>query len=483
VPEPDGEPPKQYKVGEAVTFVLTKGGVITGIVTTPAGDPVVAIGVRARMIRDAKGQRVPGIRAYDNTTDDRGIYRLYGLRAGTYIVVAGARPQYGNAGGDAFDTYLPTYAPSSARDTAAEISVRNGEETANIDIRYRGELGRTISGTTRGSVAGESVAAEIILTSIEPDGGQSNTSYSQRSDSAGFVFLGIADGDYYLTAQTYGPGERELSEPRLIKVRGVDIEGIELTSRPMASITGRVVLEHSKATECTGKDRPLFNETFISAWHKQTEAAKNQPQFIWNAGPPVSADAQGNFRMRGLAASQYFFAARFPAKSWYLQSISFPAPAATGAKTGQTNKPIDATRVWTNVKAGERRSRFTVKIPQGAGPLRGQNALREGETLPEKLFVYLVPVEKEKADDILRFYGAAVTPDGKILMNNVAPGSYRVLAQPAGDDVESPVRKLRWPDETETRARLRRDAEAAKTEIELKPCQNMVNFQVPLKGN
>ena len=45
-----------------------------------------------------------------------------------------------------FDT--PTYAPSSTRDNAAEVSVTSGEET-NVDIRYRGEPGYIISGTVK----------------------------------------------------------------------------------------------------------------------------------------------------------------------------------------------------------------------------------------------------------------------------------------------------------------------------------------------
>jgi uncharacterized lipoprotein YbaY len=53
-PEPESAREKRYKVGDSLTFVLTKGGVITGIVTTGLGDPVVGINVRARMIRDDK---------------------------------------------------------------------------------------------------------------------------------------------------------------------------------------------------------------------------------------------------------------------------------------------------------------------------------------------------------------------------------------------------------------------------------------------
>ncbi len=473
--DPENRSPKQYKVGDSANFVLIKGGVINGMVTTTAGDPVIGIPVRAQMIRDDKGKLITnGFMIRENTTDDRGLYRIYGLPPGTYFVVAGGSPRYGYSAGTVFETNLPTYAPSSTRDTAAEISVRAGEEISNIDIRYRGDPGRTVSGVARRATASEFSMLNINLTPVT-EGPESGLSYSQQTESAGFVFFGVADGDYYLTAQTYQErGEVEISDARLIKVRGGDVEGIELAVRPMASISGRVVLEESKTAECKDKDRPAFKETFISAWHRQTEAAKTLPPFIWSLGQPAPADAQGNVTLRNLAPSQYHFVARFPTKSWYLQSISFAAPGA------KTSKLIDASRVWTNVNTGEKLSGLTVTLTQGAATLNGQIALREGETLPEKLFVYAVPAEKERAGDVLRFYGVAVGADGKIAMNSVAPGHYWVLAQVASDEAESPMRKLRWPDETEMRARLRRDAEAAKTEIELKPCQNVVDFQVPL---
>jgi hypothetical protein len=41
--------------------------------------------------------------------------------------------------------------------------------------------------------------------------------------------------------------------------------------------------------------------------------------------------------------------------------------------------------------------------------------------------------------------------------------------------------KLRTPNETEMRARLRREAEAAKTEIELKPCQTVNDYKLSVK--
>jgi hypothetical protein len=133
---------------------------------------------------------------------------------------------------------------------------------------------------------------------------------------------------------------------------------------------------------------------------------------------------------------------------------------------------------WTRVKPGDRLSGLTVTLTQGAASLSGEIVVGEGETVSEKLVVYLAPVEREKADNVLRFYAALVSKDGKVELTNIAPGRYWVLAQPATDDAASPLTKLRLPDEVETRLRLRRAAEAAKTEIELKPCQNVADFRI-----
>jgi hypothetical protein len=269
---------------------------------------------------------------------------------------------------------------------------------------------------------------------------------------------------------SYGTdGEWLLSAAKRITVRGADVTGIELTTTPLSSVAGRVVLEESKAIECTDKRRPLFTETMVSAEQNQKEASKYIPHPYWPMGRHAGADAQGNVLLKFLLPGRYQFVPEFAGKYWYLHSILLALP---GSKT----TPVNAARTWTTVKPGERLSGLTITLAQGAASLRGQVAISEGETLPERLFVYLVPAEREKADDVLRFYAAAVSPEGKIALNNLAPGRYWILVKPAVDA------NLRSPDETETRSRLRRDAEAAKNEIEFKPCQNLVDFKLALRS-
>ena len=93
-------------------------------------------------------------------------------RSGRYVVWAGGGGQSYSI--DPYDDDVPTYSPGSNRDTAAEITVRAGEETTNVDIRYRGESGRTVSGTVTNAPGGSS-AVVVILSSVLEGGPQLNS--------------------------------------------------------------------------------------------------------------------------------------------------------------------------------------------------------------------------------------------------------------------------------------------------------------------
>jgi Carboxypeptidase regulatory-like domain len=482
--DPDNTQAAYYRVGDSVKLELIKGGVITGKVTTTTGDPVVAVRVRAHMIRDGNGQPSRyGTTFRDRTTDDRGVYRIYGLAPGTYIVSAGGGDNYSSFNVNAYDTDAPTYAPASTRDTAMEINVRAGEDTASIDIRYRGEPGHVVSGVANGSGdAAQPFGFTITLSSIFNGVSQSSNSIFQPSGGRGFVFNGVADGEYDVTAQSFLPGgEGAVSDPLRIKVKGGDITGIVLSTKPLGSITGRVVLEESKVPECKGKRRPLFRETLVTPWHNEKNAAKDRPQFLWSLGGPTLPDKEGYFTLRNLAPGQYRFSSRSFAKYWFLQSISLQSAVAPAAKAAPANRPVDAARNWTTVKPGDRLSGLTITLAEGAASLRGNVQLAESERVPAKLYLHLVPAEKDKAEDVLRFFATAVNSDGTFSLGNLPPGRYWALARVSDESLAQLSSKLRLPDEADTRARLRREAEAAKTEIEFKPCQNMTDYQLPLK--
>lgn len=458
------------RIGARVTLTMIKGGVLTGKVIDANGDPVVNVNVRAHLVRYG-GQAAVGGWTQGSATDDRGVYRIYGLLEGSYVVFAGGpgrlKSQYLES---VFDFDVPTYAPSSTRETAAEFAVRLGEEVS-ADIRYRSEQGRVISGDVVRAQSTTSFSVRMIT------GGEAGNQ-AEGFTSGSFVFKGVADGNYTLMAQSYGPeGDTAVSELKQVTMQGADVTGIKLTTKLLGSVSGRVVLDETKLAECNNKEHPLSTETSVFAWYKDDEAAKQIPRFI-RAKDPARPDEKGNFLLQNLAPGSYYFGPRLKARQWYVHSITFGPPPNAATKTKHT----DATRVWTNVKMEDRLSGLTITLAQGGASLRGDLGLAPGERAPAGTFLYLVPAEREKANDVLRFFTTPVDRNGSFELNNIAPGRYWVLTQVDGEDsAASPSAKARLPHESETRTQLRREAEAAKTEIEIKPCLDVAGYKLKSK--
>jgi hypothetical protein len=293
----------------------------------------------------------------------------------------------------------------------------------------------------------------------------------------------VADGDYDLVAQNYfAPGESIASEPRRITVRGSDVSGIELAVKELASIRGHLILEESPAAECKNKRQPLLSETVVVARRSEATTPREQlalPNSFAQTGP----DKSGDFALRGLAPGQFNLNARFFAKYWYLRSITQPVSGAASPRTRPASQQADLAKNGLMLKFGERVNGVTVTLASGAASLRGSVKPGAGESLPAKLYVRLVPAEKESTDDVLRFFTVLVQADGTFAVNNLPPGRYWALTQSATGNETLFDGKLRTPEAADARLKLRRAAEDGKTEVELKPCQNMVDYQLPLRSS
>lgn len=461
--------PTYYRIGESARVELIRGGAITGTVTSATGEPVIAVRVRAHMIRDAKGQapRVTNS-GWEQPTDDRGIYRIYGLPPGTYLVSAGGASFTTTF--YPFDTDVPTFAPSSTRDTATEVSVRSGEDS-NIDIRYRGEPGHTISGTVKLSGAGN---ANI---SVTRPGGFLVANTTQFQGVRGFSINGLSDGDYDLVASEFvsAPGStfpsQTYSEPKRITVKGADVTGIELITKPFGTISGKLLLEASKVPECQGKRPPLLAETLVQFRRLEINFDKEDPLTQRMANGAIPPDNSGAFVFRNLAPGKYQFDAKFYARYWYLKSMTTNSAGPKGLKT-------DVAANWTIFKLGDQISNFTVTLAAGAASIRGAVPVTESAPIPAGMVVYLVPNEPDKIEDVLRYFVTGVASDGTFAFNSLPPGRYLALTQINVDAQIATQAKLREPEAAAARAKLRRTAETKKSDIELKPCQNLVNYQL-----
>ena len=465
----DPDAPKYYRIGDSVRVDMVRGGAITGTVTNAMGEPVIAVRVRAQMIRDAKGQAARFSASFEQQTDDRGVYRIYGLPPGTYHVFAGGSsfiPSY-----TTYDTDIPTYAPSSTRDTAAEVSVRSGEDVM-ADIRYRGEPGHSISGSIKGSGT-----TNGSVTLMRPGNSFPMATSIQVPFSRGFIFNGLADGDYFLVAQESVASQTTppvftltFSDPKKITVKGADITGIELVTKPLGSISGKIVLEPTKVPECQGKRPPLMAEALVRFRRPEKEVEAGEAQGVRSVAGAASPDTAGAFVLRNLQAGSYQFDPRFYARYWYLQSITVNS---AGPKPQRT----DAAANWTILKSGEQLSNVNITLAEGAASVHGKVPAPDAAQ-PPAVAAYLVPDDKDKLEDVLRYFVTQIEADGTFTFNNVPPGKYLAVTASTVEPQIANVAKLRQPDAGAARTKLRRAAEAKKAEIELKPCQNLSDYQL-----
>lgn len=466
----DPRDPNHYSPGDTVNLVIRKGAVITGRVTNSDGEPVVGVPISPIAVRDSQGRPVGSSGGGIRYTDDRGVYRLFGLPAGTYIVAAAAK---GPSMPSAYSDDAPTYYPSSTRDTAAEVTVQYGSEATGIDIRYRGEPGYAISGIIMDASMLDSSAPgiSVFLMRASSESSEGQLFLQPQSGELSFAFYGVPDGDYYLTARRgpYQSDDGAASKRMPVKVRGHSVTGVALSMAPLGSIAGRLTLDlATRNARCETKHAPSLEETLISF---RTDYAENSDPSSRYASILIAPDAKGDFIIQGLPAGRYRLdARRVLDESWYVSAITAPGP---------TNTPVDVSLNGFNIRPGQRINGFRVVLGEGAASIRGRVvASQEGASLPDRLRIHLVPAEQDSASSVLRFFETEIRSDGTFKMTNLTPGRYWVTTRRLSDEEakDRPVpRAIAW--NTTTRAGLRRQAEASKMTIELKPCQRVTGYE------
>jgi hypothetical protein len=507
-----------YRIGDDVTIWLVKGGVITGRVLDPAGDPVIGVRVSAQPTSVTVANLAAALSTMANNeaqTDDRGMYRIFGLPAGTYVVVAntGAMGGGGFGGGlgagfgggrggpqrNPFASAAPVYYPSGNRAAAAEITVNSGGETSGIDIQYRSMRGFAISGTIADATPdpnlgrGRDGAFTVVTLTHKASGQLINTTFlgprggpsGRRGPTTGiattFSILGVADGEYEVTAQRNSGGDMEAAMPVRVLVSGNDVTGLALTLKPLASVRAQLQLE--SVGKCAAP-RPVVLEEQVFALRADTATAAKSPLVF--APAPISVPSRaGELNFRGLAAGRYRLNAQLLDERLFIRSITAPTSSAS-AKPLPAPKVApkalslsDLSRSGVMLKAGERLGSVVVAIAEGAAALDGK-VMRVGAgvaTAPGR--IYLIPAEREQAENVLRYAETQIGPDGAFRFRNLAPGKYWILTQAVPKDAQPSEVPLAW--DAATRLRLRRLAEGANQMIELQACQRLGKYELQPK--
>ena len=345
-----------------VSVRLPRGAVITGIVRLPTGEPAAGISVSPMMRRyvAAAGERRLMASAFTTvTTDDRGVYRIFGLAAGTYLVSAlprlafapgaeiypvseadvrraltevkaqsaaprpgmisapplASRPAEPPRGGV---TLTPVYFPGTpAEKQATPVTVAAGEVRTGIDIDL--EYFRTAS--IEGSVTlPASLRAQLLLSNA--DGSAPNQTFrasAMTAEDGRFSFRSLPPGHYAITARAVAADTRSGATPAQsvawgrteVMLNGDDITGISIPLRPALTLSGRIVFKGSTAAPPLPTIRLPIPATAFTAL----------------SGPLPSVQLEGDrFSIAGGLPGVYRFQApppgmRAPIGPWWLESV------------------------------------------------------------------------------------------------------------------------------------------------------------------
>jgi hypothetical protein len=456
---------KIHRIGESANIRLVRGGVITGKVTDASGEPLEGIHVHLRMVEGRAVSPNPLMQqsaTSSSQTDDRGIYRIYGIIPGTYLVSVADTPiPYRSFSHFRHDS--PSYYSSDERNAAVEVAVRSGEEITGIDIRHRGERGYSITGTVSGEIGSRSIISFVGAT-LRNEAGEEVGSTISMVGSRRFGIYGIPDGVYEMEAFHYNERfDLSFSMPLRITVKGADLTDIDLKLFKAGSISGRVVIESSKPGGGCGQQERVSVDEILLQVKKDDGGDRHQVPYF------TLVNKNGDFVQGALKDGLYRIVPDLPGDNWYIKAMTMTAKETP-------NKTLNLARDGVSVNVGDSLTGLGVKVAKNAATLRGHLAAanrtqtKAGASSSSQWKVHLIPVEEESAEDVLRYAETLTQSNGSFELKHLAPGKYFLLAREVSEkDRENHPRPAAW--DSLERTKLRRDAQSLRQEIELRPCQ------------
>jgi carboxypeptidase family protein len=339
---------------------LPRGAVITGTIVDSDGQPAAGVQVTVGAYRWTGTSPVIVTSAEPVRTDDRGVYRAFGLPPGDYLVAAQARLPDLPTGFTATSTVdvvsdaeirralaeprgsvrsatpdqasstappppprralslVPVYYPgvtSEAR--ATTVSVAAGEERAGIDL----QLQYVPSTTVRVMMTAAAADARVFLqTSGQPTSGIVKNAVADADGR--FTFTNVFPGSYRVVARVPIQSGPVSSVPQAlwayseVVVNGEDLLDVALTPQPALTISGRLVFDGSRpplaALPGVTVALPARNSVFGS---------------VMPVLPPARIEPGSRFTISEVPPGPYRFDTGVPGLrtaigGWWLQSIS-----------------------------------------------------------------------------------------------------------------------------------------------------------------
>jgi len=438
---------------EDIDLKLVRGGVITGRIKDAEGRPVIEQQVvLAAVDENGAPSKTQMTQAYNNyqmyQTDDRGVYRIYGLPAGHYKVSVGSAPGRGSSQLGTH-TYYPQTFFGDVSDTAKAtiVELTEGGETGNIDIQV-GHRGETYTATGRiiDTDSGEPIAGVRFMYGPAPKnqsnffGGYIGAPTNSRGE---FRIEGIEPGRYGVTLASDFEASAVYSDPSYFEVTDGDVSNLELKATRGNSMSGVLVTDGITNREV------LAQLTSMRVTARVTSTTSPQTS---NSGTSMIA-GDLSFSINGLRPGR---------AGLYITSIG--NPGIRGLQIAKVEREgLDVTRTL-EIKSGQPISDLRVILVYGTGTIRGTVKFENGD--PPSLSRVFVAARREGATN--NNYGAQLDSRGRFLITNLPAGTYEVILNlgfPIG-----PTPPQQRPPQPKQFVTVAEDAEAEVTfTVDLKP--------------
>jgi hypothetical protein len=440
---------------------MPRGAVITGRVVDEQGQPASNLRVVASERVVVNGE--PSYRGFGSIaqTDDRGIYRLYGLASGSYIVHASVTSGMALGGGaprmttpaevqwaqSAASTrpgtqaaamppppprgqghrYTTVYYPGTTdHASASTVTVGVGEERSAVDFVVQLVPTATVEGLvlgTDGQPIGTNVQIMALSATTLPFMGFIELPPRASVGADGhFSVSGLAPGQYMVTARAASAaaspsaGGRGGSSPPVmdlwavadLNIMGLDVSGVTLRLAPGMRVSGRIAVEAT--TETPPADLSRVQIRLMSP-----------PTSAMSFGvPPGQANTDGTFGFAGVPPGQYYFTANMiggtPARpAWTVKS-------ATVHGRDVLDAPFD-------VRPGEDVGNLAVTFTDRLTTLSGSLTDQSGRPAPG-YFVMAFPTNATHWRQQSRWLRPPTRPasDGRFSVVGLPPGEYHLAA-------------------------------------------------------
>jgi hypothetical protein len=387
-----------------VDLALIRGSVLTGKISDSEGRPLIE--------QDVNWERLGPVHSFHSglfNTDDRGIYRIFGIRPGKYRVstgeVGGSIPR--GSGGKSYPlTFHPDVTDVSQ---ATIIEVGEGSEVTGVDISL-GAAVKTyaIGGRAVDAETSEPVTSGVIFAgTMSPNGRLTGYTLGVGLRTGGeFRVEGLPPGRYgvYAGSSVQIPSANYgYSDPLSVEVIDGDAMGVEIrVKRGEGTISGIAVVEGVTDPEILAR---LPKQNIVVGVTPRERGMYKRPV-------PLRIAGDGTFRAEGLRPGR----------------VSFGPASGDEGDAGLTMLRVERDGVSVDgieIGPGERVIGVRIVFASGNGIVRGQ-VIVKGGSLPEGTFFSVVA----HRGDGSREKSARTDARGAFAIDGLPPGQYELEAQP-----------------------------------------------------